>query len=143
MIKKMPGPKKVPEGKRFKKGQSGNPLGAALHNQDLKKVRRLTHEQVAEVGSMILEGNIEGLESIRQNEDSSVLKVWFASVAMKAIMKGDANSLSVVLDRIVGKVKTQVEVESKADLSTLIKLSYGETKEIKDADIEIKEIENK
>lgn len=106
-------PKIPPEGRRFAPGNNANPLGAAAHNKDLKRVRSLTKEQVAEIGSIILENNLEKLLAIREKKNSSVLKVWFAAVAIKSISRGDAHALSVILDRIVGKPKDIVELSGK------------------------------
>jgi hypothetical protein len=103
-------PRVPPPGKRFQKGQTGNPLGAAIHNKDLKKVRHLTHEDLSTIGTLILESNIAALEAIKANPDTTALRVWFCSVALKAIEKGDAQSLNVLLDRIVGKVSDKVQV---------------------------------
>lgn len=112
-------PKTPPTSGRFKPGNNMNPLGASAHNKDLKQVRRLTKEQVAEIGSLILEGNLEKLQAIKEQKSASVLKVWFASVAVKAISKGDAHALTVILDRIVGKVKDELHhtIEPKKESS--------------------------
>jgi len=57
------------------------------------------------LGSLVLEGDLTALKKIKEEKKASVLKVWFASVAVKAIGKGDARALSTILDRIVGKPK--------------------------------------
>jgi hypothetical protein len=107
--------------KKFKKGQTGNPLGAKLHNKDLKAMRQLTYAEIAEVGSLILQGNLERLKEIRNNPESSVFKVWVCSIAINAINKGDATSLNVILDRIVGKPKgdtPQITINNSAPSMT-------------------------
>lgn len=101
---------KPPKQHQFKKGKSGNPLGGKIHNKELKAIRRMTQEDVAEIGQLILEGNLEKLAAVKEDKAASVLKVWFCSVAIKAISKGDAAALSVILDRIVGRVKEKLEV---------------------------------
>lgn len=103
---------------RFKPGQSGNPAGQQKHNPEIKALRRMTHAEIAEVGSLIVAGDVPTLKHIvkssigkdSESKEHSVLKVWFASCALKAISKGDSNSLNVLLDRIVGKVKTEIEM---------------------------------
>ena len=97
-------------GRDFKKGSSGNPRGGAAHNQELKAVRRMSQTDVAEVGRLILEGNLGKLQAVKDDHDASVLKVWFCSVAIKAISRGDAHALSVILDRIVGKVPAEMNL---------------------------------
>lgn len=111
-------PRIPPEGKRFVKGQKGaNPLGAGAHNKDVKHLRRLTQEEVAQLGSMILEHDLTALMAIKDDPKASVLKVWFASIAVKAINRGDAQALTVLLDRIVGKVKEKMEVNHTGNQS--------------------------
>jgi hypothetical protein len=105
----MANPKPGP-GKRFKKGNKANPLGAGAHNKELKSIRRLSQEDIAEIGNLILEGNLDKLKEVRSNPASTVLKVWICSVAINAINKGDPSALNVLLDRIVGKVKDNISL---------------------------------
>lgn len=102
--------RKRPRGKPFEPGNRANPLGAGAHNPDLKRVRHLTQEAVADMGAMILEQNLDALRAIKDDPTAPVLKVWFAAIAVRAISKGDATALGPVLDRIVGRVKEKVEV---------------------------------
>lgn len=99
-------------GRDFQKGHKFA-RGAASHNPALKAVRRLTQSEVAELGTMILEGNLAALIAIKDDKESSVLKVWFAAVAVKAISRGDAAALNAILDRIVGRSKETVELTGK------------------------------
>lgn len=104
--------KKVPEGKRFQKGNCANPLGAAAHNPVLKSVRRLTKDDLAEVGSFILEGNKKALEEIKENQDSSFLKYVIASALLKSADRGELATLNLLLDRVIGKPKDQIELDA-------------------------------
>lgn len=108
----MPNPNPRP-GRRFVKGQSGNPRGAAAHNKELKQLRRLTNDEIASVGSLIMDRNLNGLKEIVNNPDSSVLRTWMAMIAIKATQKGDAQALNVLLDRIAGKVKDSLQLTGK------------------------------
>lgn len=115
--------KHPPEGRRFKPGQSGNPAGARAHNKELKALRRLTKEQVAEVAELLLHGNLKKLQSIIDaaktdgKRNKSVLTTWFAAVAMKGIARGDMHALDVLLNRLIGKVKDEVEWSGNAGFS--------------------------
>jgi hypothetical protein len=90
----------------------GNKLGkgAGHHNADLKKIRKLTHEQVAEMGSVLLDGTDGALLAIQENPESSTLKKWIASIITIGIERGDSRALDVLLDRLIGKVKEEIEV---------------------------------
>lgn len=100
------------EVKKFKKGQSGNPLGGQLHNKELKAIRNLTEDEMIEIGSLVVKGSIDELKRIKDDPKTTVLKAMMASVAIKTIAKGDAQALEVLLNRLVGKVKDKVEVTS-------------------------------
>lgn len=104
---------KVPVGRRFKKGQVTNPLGAGAHNHDLKALRRLTHDEIADLGTLVVQGNVKALQAIRDDPSSSALKMWFMAVVMKAIQKGDMQALNAFLDRVVGKVSDKLVVSSQ------------------------------
>lgn len=110
------GYKKPPLSGRIKKGEVRNPLGGRAHDQTDKLIRRLTQAEIADIGTLVIAKNITKLRDIirdaQKNPDSkhSALKVWMAAVAIKAMQKGDAHSMDVLLNRIAGKVKDHVEV---------------------------------
>lgn len=108
-------------GRDWVRGQVPNPRGAAAHSPEKKAMRRLTQAQVAEVATMILNGKIDDLikivgsqkDKIPPDPDASPLKIWFATVALKAISKGDMSSLDIFLNRTVGKVKDKIELSGE------------------------------
>lgn len=119
---------------QFKKGQSGNPLGGKLHNKEIKMIKNLTQMQIAEIGSLLLTGNIDQIRALAGDKQASVLKVWFASVISTGIDKGDAFHLNAFLDRIIGKVPDKIQTEN-LHLVELLKRYEGMSDEdlIKDA----------
>lgn len=99
-------------GRDWKKGVSPNPLGARAHNQELKKIRRLTNEQVAEVGSLILTLDAKRIDALRKKKEGvSILQTWIANAAYWANKRGDVYALNTLLDRISGKIKETKEVK--------------------------------
>lgn len=99
---KKTGGRDFPVGHKFGKG-------ATCHNQELKKIRRMTHEEIADIGQLIVTSNLQKLKEIRESPDSNALSVWMSSIAVKGITTGDHSALDVILNRIVGKVKETVE----------------------------------
>lgn len=101
---------------QWKPGQSGNPTGI---NQDpqVRKIKKLTTEEVVEVGSLLLSKNIVALQHMVEdalvNPDSehSSLKVWIARVVLQGGKKGDARALESVLNRLIGKVADKMIVD--------------------------------
>lgn len=112
-------PSRPPEGRRFKKGQSGNPQGGRLHDPVVKKLRAITRQEIADIGSMVITGDRAALQRIIKNPKETVLRQWFAKVALNALETGDSKHFNVLLDRIVGKA-TEVKEISGPDGSPLI-----------------------
>ena len=98
-------------GKVFVKGQVANPLGAGAHNKDVKAIKSLTREQLAEIGSHIVMGNVEKLREIIRDQESSALKVLICSAIIKGIQSGNFMVMDAILNRVVGKVKDELEVK--------------------------------
>ncbi len=115
---KRPIPKQL-EKFRFKKGVSGNPEGGRKHDPELRKLRNLTKEEMVEIGSLIVKGDIAELERLKNAIKKvakgelapkvPVLQAMMASVALKTIATGDANALDILLNRLVGRVPANPE----------------------------------
>jgi hypothetical protein len=114
--------------KPFPKGVSGNPLGAKLRNPELMAIRRLTSVEVAEIGTLMLEGNIEKLQALATDKEASVLKVWIAALIVKSMNKGDSTTFNAIMDRIVGKPKERIDINSTELQVRLISDSDLETR---------------
>ncbi len=87
----------------FKKGQSGNAQGSSERARKLGKIRRLTIDELAEVGTLILRNNCDALARIKNDPDASVLQTWIMAIICQSIQKGDAQVFSVMMDRLIGK----------------------------------------
>jgi hypothetical protein len=96
---------KPPKHSRFKKGQSGNPNGGRAHDQEAKKIKKLTSSELQEVMNLVIKNDLDALQAIVKDKSNSVLKVWIASIAVKGIQKGDGSALDKLLERMVGKVR--------------------------------------
>lgn len=92
----------------WKPGESGNPGGRPADSPELKALKRLTKEELTEVASLIVKGGIKDLEALKEN--GSVLQRMVASVAIRIMNKGDMFHLDVLLNRLIGKVKDEVQV---------------------------------
>lgn len=98
-----------------KKGEIRNPHGARAHKNGRLKgnVKRLTALEVERIGALVLRHDLQGLKKLAQDDTASVLMVWVASCAAKAIIRGDAQVLDVLLNRFIGKVKDRIQLTSK------------------------------
>ena len=106
---------------QIKKGEVRNPIGAGAHDPALRAVRFMTKDEMAEVGKLILDKDFQQLremaDSLKVNDGKkkniSVLKAMVASVAMRIISKGDMHALDILLNRLVGKVKDEVQLNGE------------------------------
>lgn len=94
---------------RWKPGQSGNPAGKPPDTPEMKAVKQLTKAQLAEIGTFIITGDRDALQGIMERDDETILRKMVASVCLKVIAKGDMAALDVLLNRLVGKVKDEIE----------------------------------
>jgi hypothetical protein len=127
----------------FPKGVSGNPRGAALHNQDVKLVRRLTRAELAEVGTFILENDIEKIRELANTKvGAPALRVWIARLVVASMNKGNPAPFTAIMDRIVGKAKEHIHISGEAPVDNYTEeqkanmarayLTYYESKKLKD-----------
>lgn len=96
-------------GKRFQKGQTGNPKGSSARARDMGSLTRLTNQVLADIGSDILHGTEGRLEAIVTDPDATVIKKWTAKLIIHSMIEGDAGVYNTLLNRIVGKVKERIE----------------------------------
>lgn len=111
--------KTPPVGKRFQKGQVANPLGAAAHNPMVKAVRNLTKERVAEIIEEILTTDPADAHEMR-GKTKTVMEAWLMAGIQKAVRNGDLVPLNALLDRLIGKVKDQVENSGETTARVII-----------------------
>lgn len=129
------GNKSPPVEHQFKKGEVRNPLGAGAHNPELRKLKTLTEQELVEVGSLVIKGSIVELQAIMKDPNCTALKAMMASVAIKAINKGDGVALDILLNRIVGKVKERVEQTLTVEPTIEYKTKWGSQTEAIERDV--------
>lgn len=104
-----------PEETRWAKGQSGNPNGRPKDPPGLSKLKNLSRVELVEVGNLVIKNDIKKLKAIAHPDSGeSVLKTMIAAVCVKVIQKGDMHALDILLNRLVGKVKDEIEHKGNA-----------------------------
>lgn len=124
----------------WKPGESGNPAGRPPGDPVLKAIALLTKEEMVEMGSMIVKGEYGELQKISQApENHTPLKVMITRVVLKIISKGDMYMLDVLLNRLIGKVKDQIEHSGSMPYVTIEIPSNG--REVRDPRLERTDID--
>lgn len=96
--------------KHIKPGQVLNPIGGQAHNPELRRLKQMTREELAEVGGLVVQQNISELEAVAKSKTHSALQVWFATIALEAIKQKQTGLMNALLDRIVGKIPEKIEL---------------------------------
>jgi Family of unknown function (DUF5681) len=106
-------PRKPPEGRRFKPGESGNPEGARRHNPVLRQIRRLTKAQLADFGSMLLDLSVADAEAASRDKVGTSLLKGMMMGQVSAAIKGNPAAYKAILESIVGKPKERIELSGE------------------------------
>lgn len=99
-----------PVEKRFKPGQSGNPGGRPKLPDDIKEARKLNQHELERIINKYLAMSRDQVKESISSPTTPMMELMVASIVAQAAQKGDHQRLDFVLNRLVGKVKDQIEV---------------------------------
>lgn len=100
-------------GRDFKPGQSGNPKGKIGLPQDLKEIRALRPSFVKNVIAKLSRMTLGELEAHIDNPYTSMMEITIGKVYLKAFIGGDHMRMNFLLDRSIGKVKDEIDMNLK------------------------------
>ena len=105
--------KKMPEGKKFKKGQSGNPAGPKPKLHTILKREGLKPSEINSIILEMLAMSTEDLEKLCKSKTVRSFELLVASAISKGIKKGDLSQIfGYALTRALGQPKN-TESEEK------------------------------
>jgi hypothetical protein len=97
-------------GRDFQKGNKANPLGPAAHCPETKAMRKLTRTDLVLMGSMLTSMPLREARLVAKNESNTTLRTVCANAIVRANDEGDFALFDRLLDRVIGKVKEEVDV---------------------------------
>ena len=97
-------------GKNWQPGQSGNPKGYKGFPKDLKEARKLNQAELERLVNKYLYFSQEEMDAHVSQPDTPMIEHMVASIISLASTKGDQLRLDFILNRLIGKVKDQVEL---------------------------------
>jgi uncharacterized protein DUF5681 len=123
----MPKEKKL-VGRTWKKGESGNPKGRPPVPADIRAAQKLNRVALARVLDRMINYTQRELEQILMNPNSGILETAVGAILLKSIEEADHMRLNFILDRLIGRVKD--EVEHSFPRPTIIVRPSGEVVEL-------------
>lgn len=97
-------------GRDFKKGDKGNPGG---FTKEQAKARHLTRETLKDLMNTLNGATHEDMQRMLGEPNTTALTMMIIRGYMNAIETGDMKQIELVLQRLVGKVKDEVDVNVK------------------------------
>lgn len=92
----------------FQKGWKGGP-GRPPKDKDLKTALKMTRTEVESNMVRFLKMSLLELEDVVKDKNLTVNEHILANISLYAIKNGDPQRLGFLLDRIIGKVRDQIE----------------------------------
>lgn len=108
MAKKLP-----PVETRFKPGQSGNPGGKPKLPQELKRTDKLSKIKFREYLNKFIHMTKTELVAELQKPGSTMLEQLVGGMIARTVKDQDPVRANFLLDRLIGKVKDEMDVELK------------------------------
>lgn len=96
-------------GRNFVKGVVTNPKGRPKVSTQLKEIKQLNANKLAELLNEFIHMDKQTLIERSKDPETSVFELIICSILKNAYDKGDQQRINFILDRLVGKVKDQVE----------------------------------
>lgn len=97
-------------GSDIKKGEIRNPNGRPPTPDYLKAANKITKLKFQEILHKYCNHSLEELKLVYTRKTTTALDLVVIKILIEAIRRGDEKRLGFLLDRIIGKVKEEVEV---------------------------------
>lgn len=95
---------------QFKPGQTGNPKGRPKLPKAIKEARAMNRHVLAELLSKYTHYSLKELEAVAKNPHTPSFDLIVISAIKFAIQKGDAKSRDFLIERMIGRVKYEVDM---------------------------------
>lgn len=116
-------------GKNFQKGVVTNPAGRPPLSPEIKEARRLTQTRFIELTNQYINMSKEELKAAEQNPKTTILELMVLKVMQHAIAKGDQLRLNFILERLIGKVPTPIDMDVSPEALEHLKMLKDKSNE--------------
>src|SRR5689334_1629820 len=97
-------------GRDWKPGESGNPKGGPGYPQDIRDSRKVTQFELERAINALIHMPEGELAALMESPSTTMFEKMIGSIILAGAGKGDQMRLDFILNRMIGKVKDQLEV---------------------------------
>lgn len=95
---------------QWKPGETGNPGGRPKLPEDIKAAKKLNKIELERLLNLYLTLSSEEISERMTDRTTPALEKMVGSIIQKAVDQGDQQRLTFLLDRLVGKVKDELDI---------------------------------
>jgi hypothetical protein len=106
----------------WEKGESGNPKGRPKKLVPTMKVEGYKLFEINDTIQSIISMNIEQLKNVWNDPNATILEKTVAGALRKSLEKGNLESVETLLNRVYGKPKEHIDMETKGETSIKIEI---------------------
>lgn len=106
----------------WEKGESGNPKGRPKKLVPSMKVEGYKLTEINDTIQSIISMTMDELKQIWDNPKSTILEKTVAGALKKSLEKGNLESVETLINRVYGKPKEKIDIESKTESSIKIQI---------------------
>ena len=108
--------------KIWEKGESGNPKGRLKKLVPSMKVEGYKLTEINDTIQAIISMTMDELKDVWNNPKSTILEKTVAGALKKSLEKGNLESVETLINRVYGKPKEKIDIESKTESSIRIQI---------------------
>lgn len=108
--------------KIWEKGESGNPKGRPKKLVPSMKVDGYRLSEINDAIQSIISMTMDELKDVWNNPKATILEKTVAGALKKSLEKGNLDSLETLINRIYGKPKEKLDIESKNESTINIQI---------------------
>jgi hypothetical protein len=107
---------------QWEKGESGNPKGRPKKLVPSMKVEGYKLTEINDTIQSIISMTMDELKDVWNNPKSTILEKTVAGALKKSLEKGNLESVETLINRVYGKPKEKIDIESKTESSIRIQI---------------------
>jgi len=108
--------------KIWEKGESGNPKGRPKKLVPSMKMEGYKLPEINDTIQHIISMNHEQLKSVLDNPNATILEKTVANALVMSLKKGTLENIETLLNRVYGKPKEKIEMETKGETNIRIQI---------------------